>query len=112
MSTYNQGNPSVSQVISASNVFVYGNTRSGNAPVGPAARGGECGELPYSDRSFGAVRGGQRECGVGTTNPQYPLDIAGQPRYSIQPVLQATQLGISAGAAAGWYRITGTKCSS
>jgi hypothetical protein len=35
----------------------------------------------------------------------YALDIVGQPRYSIQPVLQATQLGIASSAAAGWYRI-------
>jgi hypothetical protein len=43
--------------------------------------------------------------GIGTTNPLYALDIVGQPRYSIQPVLQATQLGIASSAAAGWYRI-------
>jgi hypothetical protein len=43
--------------------------------------------------------------GIRTTNPLYALDIVGQPRYSIQPVLQATQLGIASSAAAGWYRI-------
>lgn len=43
--------------------------------------------------------------GIGTTSPQYILDIAGQPRYSIQPLLQTTSYSVTAGATAGWYRI-------
>jgi len=50
--------------------------------------------------------------GIGTASPQYPLDVAGQPRFSIQPVIQATQLGIASSAAASWYRLASLQATA
>ena len=104
--SFNQLAPSVPTVINASNVFVYGNTSSGNALSVQQLGAGNV--FRFSNAAGLAnvmVMNNLGQVGIGTTNPQYPLDIAGQPRYSIQPVLQSTQLGIASSAAAGWYRI-------
>ena len=45
--------------------------------------------------------------GIGRTDPSYPLDVVGQPRFSVQPIINSTSYSVGAGAAAGWYRIGG-----
>ena len=69
MSTYNQGNPSVSQVISASNVFVYGNTSSGNALSVQQLGAGNVASFRTQTGASALFVSSAGNVGVGITNP-------------------------------------------
>jgi hypothetical protein len=105
MSTFNQLAPTVPTLINSSSVLVTGNAASANALTVRQFGTGNVFSAQTTTGSTALFVGANGNVGIGTTNPQYPLDIAGQPRYSIQPVLQAVQLSIAPGAAAGWYRV-------
>ena len=106
MSTFNQGVPSVPTVLNTSNCFIYSNSASGNALSVQQLGAGNV--VAFSNASGGSnvlVMNNLGQVGIGTAGPSYTLDVVGQPRFSIQPVIQSVQLGISASAVANWYRI-------
>jgi hypothetical protein len=73
MSTYNQGNPTISQVISSSNVFIYGNTSSGNALSVQQLGAGNVAAFKTSAGSTALFVGANGNVGVGTATPLAPL---------------------------------------
>lgn len=77
MSTFNQGNPSVSQLISAANCIVYGNTSSGNALSVQQLGAGNVFVTSNASGRVGLFVSATSNVGVGTTNPQTTLQVSG-----------------------------------
>ena len=77
MSTYNQGNPSVSQVISASNVYLIGNTSSGNALSVQQLGAGNVASFRTQTGATALFVNAAGNVGVGITNPIAQLHVNG-----------------------------------
>lgn len=76
---FNQGVPSVPTVINASNVFVFGNTASGNALSVQQLGAGNVASFRTTTGSTALFVGANGNVGVGTTNTTSPLVVQTQP---------------------------------
>ena len=77
MSTFNQGVPSVPVILSSSNVFVIGNTASGNALSVQQLGTGNVATFRTTTGATALFVGANGNVGIGTGNPGYTLDVAG-----------------------------------
>ncbi len=77
MSTFNELAPTVSQILNASNVFVYGNTSTGNALSVQQLGAGNVFVTSNTNGSIGIFVNARSNVGIGTTNPSQLLDIYG-----------------------------------
>ncbi len=67
--SFNQGAPGVSQIINASNVFVYGNTSTGNALSVQQLGAGNVFVTSNASGTVGLFVNARSNVGIGTTNP-------------------------------------------
>jgi hypothetical protein len=87
MSTFNQNSgTAVPTLINSSSVLVTGNAASANALTVRQFGGGNVFSAQTTTGSTALFVGANGNVGVGTTNPQYPLDVNGQIR-SVYPIL-------------------------
>jgi len=71
--SFNQGAPGVSQIINASNVFVYGNTSTGNALSVQQLGAGNVFVTSNTNGTIGLFVAPSSNVGIGTTNPLGPI---------------------------------------
>jgi hypothetical protein len=74
--SFNQGAPGVSQIINASNVFVYGNTSTGNALSVQQLGAGNVFVTSNTNGTVGIFVNARSNVGIGTTNPSGPLQVS------------------------------------
>jgi hypothetical protein len=91
MSAFNQLAPAVPTLINASNVFVFGNTSTGNAlSVQQLGAGNVFSFSNASGRSNVFVMNNLGYVGVGTTSISYPLDVASVIQAGIRVISSST----------------------
>ena len=73
MSNFNQGNPSVSHLISSSNIYLVGNTSSGNALSVQQLGAGNVATFRTTTGATALFVGANGNVGIGQTNPVAPL---------------------------------------
>jgi hypothetical protein len=75
MSTFNQGVPQVPTLINSSNVFIFGNTSSGNALSVQQLGAGNVATFQTTTGATAMFIGANGRVGLGTTNPATALDV-------------------------------------